>query len=172
MKNTDTREKILGLLFRYPLRVFHLREMSRLILVSSPSVARYIGDLEREGLIVMGRKKFLHEISANLDNDRFRELKRVNNIKSVYDSGLLAYLKEIFPLSTIVLFGSYSKGDDTERSDIDIAIFTNGKKLDLDKYEKKLDRPINVEFIDFEKISKELKNSLINGLVLEGYIEV
>ncbi len=170
MKNTDTPEKILELLFSYPLRSFHLREISRLLNISPSSISRYLKDLKKQELIVVNDEKFVYEIKAKLDNPKFKNLKRAYNIKKLYDSGLLEYLKEHLPLMTIILFGSYSRGDDTEKSDIDIAIDGNEKKLKLDVYEKKLNRPINIEFINIKKITKELKNSLINGIVLEGYV--
>ena len=113
----------------------------------------------------------MYEIKAKLDNPKFKNLKRAYNIKKLYDSGLLEYFKEHLPLKTIVLFGSYSRGDDTEKSDIDIAVDGDEKKLNLELYEKKLNRPINVEFINIKKITKELKNSLINGIVLSGYLD-
>lgn len=171
MKNTDTKEKVLELLFSYPLRSFHLRELSRLLNISTPAISLSVKKLEKEKLILMNKKKFLYEIRVNLDNQGFKNMKRVHNLNNIYNSGLFDYLKERFPFNTLILFGSYSKGDDTEKSDIDIAIDNKEKKLDLEKYEKKLNRKINIEFIDFNKISKELKNSIINGIVLAGYIE-
>ena len=168
MKNTDTKEKFLDLMFNSPLRNFHLREISRLLKISPPAISKAINKLEKEKLITLN-KKFLYEIKANLE-DKFRNAKRVYNLKSIYSSGLLSYLKEKFPLDTIILFGSYSKGEDTEKSDIDISIEGNEKKLELEEYEKRLMKKINIEFINFKKISKELRDNIINGIVLSGHI--
>ena len=170
MKNTDTRERVLKLLFNYPLRGFHVREISRLLKISPPAISKAIKQLEKENLISIS-KKFLYEIKANLENQEFRNMKRVHNLKSIYDSGLFSYLKESSPLGAIILFGSYSRGDDTEKSDIDIAIEGKDKKLILEEYEKKLNRRINIEFIEFRNISKELKDNIINGIILSGYIK-
>ena len=111
----------------------------------------------------------MSEIHANL-NDKFRNLKRIHNIKKINNSGLVDSLKERFPLTTIVLFGSYSRGEDTEKSDIDVAIFGKEKGVELEIFEKRLGRRINTEFVDFKKISPELKESIINGIILEGDI--
>ena len=86
--------------------------------------------------------------------------------------GLVNYLHEKFPLNVIILFGSYSRGEDIEKSDIDIALDTKEKILELKEFEKKLNKKINIEFIDFNKISKELRDNIINGIILSGYMQL
>ena len=169
MKNTDTKEKILGLLFNFPLRTFHIREISRILNISAPSISKAVKKLEKESMII-SKKGVVYEIKANIDNLDFKQSKRAHNLKSVYDSGLFNYLYENFQLDNIILFGSYSKGEDTEKSDVDIAIESKEKNLELSKYEEKINRRINIEFIDFSKLKKELKESIINGIILSGYI--
>ncbi len=162
------KDKVLGLFFDFPTQRFHTREIARKLNVSAPAVSKVVNELEKEGLVTY-KKKFISEIQANLD-DKFKKSKRIHNLRRIYEIGLEYYLKENFPLTTIVLFGSYSRGEDIEKSDIDIAIFSKEKRLDIAKFEKKLNRTINIEFIDFRKASVALKESLINGIVLEGDI--
>ena len=72
-----------------------------------------------------------------------------------------------------MLFGSYCEGTDTEKSDIDIAIIpARGGIPDFKKFEKKLARRINVHLIDIGKAENEFKNSLANGITLEGFAEI
>ena len=169
MKNTDTKEKILELLFQFPLKSWHIREIAKTLSIAPASISKSADKLEKEGLLTI-KRKFWHEINANL-SQKFKIKKRIYNLKSIYDSGLYGFLNENFPLDTIVLFGSYSRGEDTEKSDIDIAIETKEKKLDLEKYEQKLNRRINIEFIEFNKLTKELKENIINGISLQGFIK-
>lgn len=157
------------LLFNFPTRRFHVRQISRILRVSPPSVSKAINELAREKL-VNTKRELTYELQANLSNPEFRIMKRVYNLKMIYSSGLFNYLAEKFSLNTIILFGSYSRGEDNEKSDIDIAIDSKEKPLDLEEYEKKLDRRIHIEFFDYRKIKKELKDSIINGIVLLGYI--
>jgi predicted nucleotidyltransferase len=168
MKPENTREKVLELIFDFPTQRFHIREIARMLKISAPAVSNAIKKLESEGFLVH-KKGFISEIYAKID-DQFRDFKRINNLKKIYDSGLPGYLNGKFPLATIVLFGSYSRGEDIEKSDIDIAIFEKEKKLEIELFEKKLNKKINIEFIDFSKASSELKESLINGIVLFGNI--
>ena len=102
------------------------------------------------------------------------QLKRVDNLKLIYESGLADYLEKEFAGATIILFGSYSRGEDTNRSDIDIAIIGRKNKLiDLKIFESLLEREINLNFYDsFKEIHKNLKENLLNGIILFGGIEL
>lgn len=171
MKHSLTKERILNILFEQPTRVFHLRELSRIIEISANSITTALKELKKEELVIT-EKQFLLNIKANLENQNFKHLKRVSNLRKIYSSGLLDYIKEEYPLSTIIIFGSFSRGEDIEKSDIDIAILDKEKKLNLEKYEKMMNRKINIEFINLKSITKELKNSVINGYSLQGYIEI
>ena len=100
-------------------------------------------------------------------------LKKINTLKEIKESSLLDYLNDNLMPNLIILFGSASKGEDLEDSDIDLFIECSDKKLDLSKFETKLHRKINLFLSkDFNKLSKELKNNLINGIILKGYLKV
>lgn len=73
----------------------------------------------------------------------------------------------------IILFGSYSRGEDTMRSDIDLAIVTK-KSLDLEfgRYEKALKRKIQIFEIKIETTNKNLLTNVANGIVLKGYLNL
>ena len=74
---------------------------------------------------------------------------------------------------SIVLFGSFSKGEDIESSDIDIFVEAEEMEIDLTKFEKKLSRKINLYFDEnLKKLGKNLKENIINGIVLGGVIEI
>ena len=98
----------------------------------------------------------------------------MENLKNLYTSGLSDYLEKELAGSTVILFGSYSKGEDTNTSDIDIAVIERkDKMLELEKYEKILNRKINVNFYDsWKKIHENLKNNILNGIILHGGVEL
>ena len=65
------------------------------------------------------------------------------------------------------------KGDDIENSDIDIFVQAKEKGLNLVEYEKTLNRKISLFFKEnFSKLNAELKNNIINGIVLKGYLKM
>jgi len=71
------------------------------------------------------------------------------------------------------LFGSSAFGEDTIESDIDIFIQCAGKSIELSKFQRKIGRKINLFFEEkFNDLSRELRNNIINGKILYGYIKV
>ncbi|MSS74956.1 hypothetical protein EXS73_01960 [Candidatus Pacearchaeota archaeon] len=171
MKQSIAPEKILDLLFKYPNTTFSLRELSKKLSLSPPAIGDALKVLEKQELITL-EKRFNYLVRGNI-TDTFTIKKRIANFTSMYTSGLIAYLNNTYPLATIILFGSYAYGQDAERSDIDIAIIdTKEKPLNLEPYEKECARPINIEYLPWKKISPELKNSVINGILFQGAIEL
>jgi len=178
MLQKDNRYKILKLFFEDPAPKgigFQLREISRKCKIAPTSVKKYLIELEKERLVVK-KKHRIHGYPvyyANRENEYFRFLKKLDTIQSVKESGLLDYLENDLMPDAIILFGSASRGEDVKDSDIDIFLLCKEKKLNLEKYEKGLKRKINVFFeSNFEKLSKELKNNIINGVILSGYLKV
>ncbi|MBI2507662.1 nucleotidyltransferase domain-containing protein [Candidatus Woesearchaeota archaeon] len=98
----------------------------------------------------------------------------VDNLKQIYETGLADFLEKEFAGAAIILFGSYSRGEDTINSDIDFAVIGRKDKIiDTTNYEKLLERKININFyISFKNIHKNLKENLYNGIVLAGGIEL
>ncbi len=156
--------------FTYPTTRFHVRELSRVLRVSTTVILSTLKKLQRDGIIVVERGPVLTTMKANTDNVQFTRLKRVNNLESFCESGLVDYLiSEFHRPRAIVCFGSYSRGDDTESSDIDIAII-DGKEIEvnLNEFEKKLKRLISIHVVDLKRISNEFRANLSNGIVLDG----
>ena len=128
--------------------------------------------LKKEKLVKSEKTKTVENIFLIRD-ERFIQLKRAYNIISIQESGLINLLRDKYEEpEAVVLFGSYSKGEDTSKSDIDVAIITK-KHLDLDlnKFEKILRRKINIYEIQLIESEKEFINSLANGIVIYGYLK-
>lgn len=144
--------------------------------VSSTAIAKSLGYMEKNKLIIVSKDKLmnLNIIQLNRENSRAMQLKRVVNLKAIYESGILEELEENFPGCAIILFGSYSKGEDTAKSDIDLAIIGGKEKqMDLSKFENLLKKEIIINFYSsFKEIHKQLRESLCNGIVLFGGIEL
>ena len=71
------------------------------------------------------------------------------------------------------MFGSLSKLETRKDSDIDLTILGRfKKKINPEKYEKKLGRKIQLfQFKSIDEIkSKELKMNVLNGYIIEGEI--
>lgn len=164
--------KILEVFVKNSLKGFSIREIAREIKLAYPSVRNYIKELADENFIT-GKEKYGKVLYfANRESRKFRNFKIYYNMDLLYSTGLLDYVNEKLGYPTIILYGSFSRGEDTDRSDIDLVIITKESSLDLSKYEKKLNHELHIIFLrNLKEIrNKELKLNIINGIVLEGGI--
>jgi len=150
------------------------REIALELKVSPTAVAKSVINLEKEEFITIDRIKNINFVCFNRDNNQALELKMTENLRNIFLSGFLEHLGVEFAGGTIILFGSYSRGEDTNTSDIDIAVIgRKDKMINLEKFEKILNRKINVNFYgSFKKIHKHLLNNILNGIVLLGSVEL
>lgn len=164
---TITEKEVLNYLFAYPTTNFRGRELARNLKRSVSGITNTARTLEKKKLVEVS-KDFILSIQLNRENKRVFILKRINNLHVLYETELVSFLSEKFAGATIIVFGSYSQGEDTEESDIDIALLdTSEKKVNLSKFEKELGRKIQLHFFD-RNISENLQENIMNGIVLDG----
>jgi predicted nucleotidyltransferase len=153
---------------------FHLRELARLLKISFPWVRKTVLELAKEGVLHIETQRGHTIVQANREDNKYKMIKKSYNLFSLYDSGLVSKLIEGYSHpNAIVVFGSYSIGEDTQNSDIDIAVISTRKqKINYSSFEKKLHRKIKVLELHPKKIEKEFMSTLANGIVLNGYLEI
>ncbi len=167
------RYKILQEFFDFPRKDFQMREISRRTKLAQPSVINHLKALLGENLIIKEKKGIYPTFRANRNNELFKLYKKFDLILRINQNGLIDYIFDNCVPNCIILFGSASKGEDIEESDIDLFVQAKEKKLNFEKYEKQLNRKITLFFEEnFSGLSKELKNNILNGIVLKGYIKV
>ena len=171
MFDKKSTEKIMELFFLNPKNSYHLRELSRRVDMSVSTVSMAVDELEDMGLLTV-EKGAVKEIGTNR-NQFFKDLKLSYNLESLTKSGLIDKVERGLKPDAIVLFGSYSRGEDDSKSDIDIASI-NGRKeeIDISGLEKKLKRNINVHKVDLEEAADNFVKTLVNGIVLRGYLDI
>lgn len=166
-------DKFLIEFFKRPTYEFHFRELLK-ILHWSPNklngaIKRYI-----ISVVLETKKKNLRIFKANYDSDEFRIVKQLFNIYIAKE--IAKKINSAGYYDAIVLFGSASRGEDVERSDMDICIIGKSKEINLSQFEKEINRKINLLFIDdisqLRKGQPQLLNNVINGIVLSGYLKV
>jgi predicted nucleotidyltransferase len=155
------------------------RTIAKSLHVSPTSIAKALIPLEKSNLIKVNKNSQmnLNLIELNRDNNNAIDMKRIENLKMIYESGLIRFLKDNLPGSSIILFGSYSRGEDTSnnhKSDIDIAIIgVKPKEIDLTTFDKLLEREISLNFYtSFKDIHKHLKDNILNGILLSGSVDL
>ncbi len=172
-------QRVLDTLFIYPTRVFSVREIARLEKISHPTASAALKKLSRMGLAKREIKENVSGIGgdilwkANQAGEMYKLYKKIANLEHIYLSGLIEHIAGQTAPNAIVLFGSYSRGEDVEKSDIDLFVASKEKHIDLKKYESLLHRKISLTFeTDLRRLRKEFVNNIINGIILYGYQEV
>lgn len=168
-----SRYRILQEFFREPRKSFQMREISRNIKLAQVSVINHLNALLKEGLIVKDTKGIYPSFRANRDNEEFKILKKQDILLRIHKSGLIKEIEEKARPNCIVLFGSASRGEDTESSDIDLFVQSEEANINLKKYEKLLVYNVHILYgTDLKTLSKELLSNIINGIVVYGYLKV
>ena len=177
----NAKEKIVKQLCEDSYREYHIRLLAKLTKLSPNTVITGTDELQKEGIITKERDTQTNRviIKANTQNNQFLLQKKFYSLQEIYDSGVIDHLQQELSFPTIVLFGSFAKGENRPESDIDLFIISDvDKKVDLKTFEKKLDAEIQVflhtkkSFRELIKANKELMNNVLNGYVLTGYLEV
>ncbi len=175
-KSSETiSKKIEEYFFSNPTALVRFRELERILKLPLPSIIRHCKKLKEKNILTTKKIGNVTFYTANKNNEEYILKKRLYNFRILYESKLIDFLKKEFNNPTIILFGSYFRGEDDENSDIDIFIETPiHKNLNLKKFEKKLKRKIQLfQHKNIDEIKNiHLKNNIINGLVLNGFLEV
>ncbi len=183
IKWTRLQSEIFRLLCIKAGQSLNLRGIARHLKRSPTAISNALQGLEKEGWIKIKKADNINllSIELNRNNQEAINMKRVENLKLIYESGLAKFLQDSFPGTTIILFGSYSRGEDfwtnaseEHKSDIDIAVIgTKGKDVELTKFDKKLERIVLINFYpSFKEIHKHLRDSILNGILLSGSIDL
>lgn len=168
-----TKSILKSFFLTHPSAKKRVRELERELNLSLPSVIRYVEELCSEDIIQKEQVSNITIFTANASAPVYIQEKILHNIKTIFESGIIEYIRMELSNPTIILFGSYLKGIDTESSDIDIFI-SSTKKIDLKKFEQKLQKKVQIfGYIKLTDIKNtDLANNILNGYVLNGYVEV
>jgi predicted nucleotidyltransferase/DNA-binding transcriptional regulator YhcF (GntR family) len=183
LKWTKLQNQIFSLMCINAGQKFNLRGIAKILKVSPTAVSKAIKELEKENIISIEKSKTMNltYVQFNRNNERAINLKRAENLRIIYESGLQKFLYDQFSGCTIILFGSYSKGEDVcygkmdERSsDVDIAIIgTKEKIMNIHEFEEKIKLEISINFFkSWKEIHLNLKNNILNGIILSGSVDL
>lgn len=151
----------------------HVRELSRSLNIPLATLSRKIIELFNEGILdykIVGRNKLL-SLKHTLKSKNFilnAERYKLNLLLEKYPK-LNILFEDIIKnadKSMILLFGSYSKFDSNNNSDIDIYI--NSKSRPLKEKIENLNSKISVKLGKFDKNSLLIKEIIKNHIILRG----
>ncbi len=169
---------ILKPFFEEPNRKFSIRELSRILKINHTTVRQYLNQLVKEEFL-SSKKEGVYSFYYLVSNKKTLNFKLYYNLEKIRESNIIRDLEKVFNLPIIVLFGSYASATDDKNSDIDICLISNVEKEFLtEKYEKSLNRKISIHkfnknsWMKSKRLNHGLINSICNGIVLSGELEV
>ena len=167
---TKKTKKVLDYFIEFPQSRIHLRELARKLGISSSTAKIALEDLKARGIILEERIANLRVFKSNLDSIKFREIKKLVNLEEI--KPVVSSIRKKTNIISLVLFGSYAKGTNTEKSDIDLLLITN-KKVHVEARLHKAEINL-IQYKPYEwkeKIKKDIpfyKEVIETGIVLEG----
>ncbi|MFA5856245.1 MAG: nucleotidyltransferase domain-containing protein [Candidatus Pacearchaeota archaeon] len=174
------KNKTIEVLFKYPEKEFSLSDLAREAGVAKANIGNILNEFQDAGLITIEKLSKIWRIKSNQTNWLFIRSKIVYNLNFIYKSGLVEFLIEYFKNpKSIVLFGSFRKGEDLSNSDIDIAIESDEVNdyqtiglRELIDFEKIIGKKIQIHVFNRANIDNNLFNNIANGILLWGFLEV
>ena len=157
--------------FKESYRRINVREYARIQKISPPSASKYLEEFHKQALLEKEEELNYIFYKANKKNPLFISLSQMYWYQQFKKGGLLLYIEQELINPIIIIFGSFAKAEINENSDIDIAIFSDTKKkTDLNSFEKKLGRKIQVFYFQKREDikNKELLNNILNGYKMGG----
>ena len=180
----EAYNKVMQWFFSYPTIPISLTDLAANLKISKKTASIIVSRLIKEGFLIkeeIGRTWRIYCNQKHFYNFTKKIGFNLSMIFSLlYEFGLMDKIyKTVGNPKAIILFGSYRKGDDTDKSDIDIAVEIAGNEglkiihlLTLKEFGYRKNIPINLHVFSRNKIDLNLFSNIANGIVLEGFLEV
>lgn len=161
------------LFYNYPTKEWHFEQLIKESRLSRAQTNAWVKKLKNTNLIkkikLKGKMPFY---IANYEHPNYQNSKRLYALNQLHESGLLNYLSS-FP-ATVIIFGSFSRWDWYQNSDIDIFLYGNTKDIYVGKFKSKLNRKIQIfsgqNQQDLKKMGPALLKNIIKGTTIKGNI--
>jgi len=176
---TVAHQRIIFWFAAFPNVDFTFNEVCKATKTAKTTAKTIIEKLEKEQIIkktVLGK---LWRLVANLESAKFRQIKMVLNLDLLLATNTVEFILNSYPQArTIVLFGSFRKGEDLPSSDIDIAVEIPGLRQTIVEQMGTINQfgfreNVKVSVLKFsrESIDLNLFANIVNGIVLHGFLE-
>ena len=168
--------EILELFFNYPTKQWHFKEIKSNVPIADNKISRWLKRFVSDELILRNKEKGkMPYYVSNHESPNYRNKKRIFALNNFYASGFLNHLSSLKNAKTVILFGSFTRWDWYDASDIDLFIYGNADDLEIGKYESKLKRDIQLFTCknrkELNKFNAGLIKNIIKGDLIKGDID-
>jgi predicted nucleotidyltransferase len=168
--------KVLSLFMDNPYEKYYLRETARLLNMSPMTLRRSLDLLLTNKLIVKEISKNRILYSANMQNPAFRHMKISRSLSMLLQKDVVEFIKKRVPgVSTIILYGSYAKGEETMDSDVDMLVIAPARKDISSELSQVIGKDVTMSLFSPAEWSKQAKTNrafyldvITEGIVLYG----
>ena len=176
MASPSKEERILRLILgNSPLREWHFEEVVRQAHVTRAVANKWLKRYVRVGLLQHRKERGRFPCyTAGAANPVYLSWKRRYALNQLYGSGLIQELLTQERARTIIVFGSFAKGDWYNESDIDIFIYG---EVDLDKaaFARRLGRHIELHVFgsreEMMRVRTGLLRNVMNAYLVKGEMQ-
>jgi predicted nucleotidyltransferase len=172
---------VLELFFNNPIREWHFKEIIKESKVQKSSAAIWLRKFQKENIIkhVKPKGKMPYYIAA-YNNQIYYNKKRLYGLSLLSNSGLIDELQQLKKANTVVIFGSFARGDWHINSDVDVFIIGDSEKFKYGKIWKGIgisNKTREIQVLnyrtkkDLKKIRTGLIKNIINGYFIKGGVQ-
>lgn len=167
---------VLKLFIDNPHNSYYLRESARLLKMDPMTVKRALSLFVADGLLLKKEEKNQILYKTNIDSPSVRHLKISYNLSWLEKKGVSVFLSHhMNTVTSILLFGSFAKGENDNDSDVDILIISLSKNTPTAEVAKLLKRDVNLINFTPAQWSQQAKTNkafyldvILDGIVLYG----
>lgn len=171
-----THLKVLSLFLENLHTSYYLRESARLLNMDPMTVRRSLNLLVEDKFLVKVEEKNRILYRANLENPALRHLKISYNLSWLREKDVVDFIiNRMKSVTSIMLFGSFAKGENDENSDVDILTISLDKDKPTAELAELLERDVNLLNFTPAQWSNQAKNNrafyldvIIDGILLYG----
>jgi len=143
-----TQLKVLSLFLENPHSSYYLRESARMLNMDPMTVKRALDLLLKDDFLIRTEEKNRILYKANVENPALRHMKISYNLSWLREKNTVDFiLKQMKSVSSIVLFGSFAKGENDKESDVDILTISLSENKPTAKLSQHLRKDVNL--VDF-----------------------
>lgn len=166
-------EKVLSLFYNNP-KHWHFEELVSEVNISRRQLSLWLKKFQRLELILRIKKKGkMPYYIVDQNNVKFRNLKNTFAFNQLSQSGLFEHIQSLKSVKVSIIFGSFARGDWCKESDLDIFIYGDDSDFEQGKFEKILQRNIQLFSVKDKKGIKKMNKMLpyvLSGDFIKGSV--
>jgi len=176
IKVNDTDLRILSLFTKGYDKEFYIREVERLLKVSSRTALVTLAKLEKIGILESKKKGKIKTYSirkTTLSREFFILAEQYKKIQFLEENQLIKEVLEKadeFMKGIVIVFGSYAKGTRKEDSDLDLFIVGTYDEKEIKNAGKKYGIDINIKSYPLPVFEKEIHDDILLKEIKENHI--